>query len=172
MVDHQAPLSMGFPRQEYWSGLPFPSPGDLPNLGTELSSSVLAGGFFPAEPPGKPSFRSIWVNNFYFLCSLNNGRLALNSYFLKIFRQEIIALLIVTNVCIIFWVASLSLVLICFGSWGFVLFVLPRGLQYWTRAPGNGRLGVLTTGWPGNSWFLKYFTTLSYCYAPSLQNSG
>ena len=35
---HQAPLPMGFPRQEYWSGLPFPPPGDLPNLGMEPSS--------------------------------------------------------------------------------------------------------------------------------------
>ena len=37
----QASLSMGFSRQEYWSGLPFPSPGDLPNPGTERSSTVL-----------------------------------------------------------------------------------------------------------------------------------
>ena len=47
-VPHQAPLSMGFPRQEYWSGLPFPSPGDLPNPGIEPRSHkslALAGGF-------------------------------------------------------------------------------------------------------------------------------
>ena len=42
----QAPLSTGFPRQEDWSGLPFPSPGDLPDPGIKLSSSVSAGGFF------------------------------------------------------------------------------------------------------------------------------
>ena len=42
----QAPLSMGFPRQEYWSGLPFPSPGDLPDPGIEPTSPALAGGFF------------------------------------------------------------------------------------------------------------------------------
>ena len=53
-VAHQIPLSMGFPRQEYWSGLPFPSPGDLPNPGTELASPALAGRFFTNEPPGKP----------------------------------------------------------------------------------------------------------------------
>ena len=44
---------MGFPRQEYWSGLPFPSPGDLPNSGIDLTSFVfpaLAGGFFTTEP--------------------------------------------------------------------------------------------------------------------------
>ena len=53
-VAPQAPLSMGFPRQEYWSGLPFPSPGDLPNPGTEPVSPALAGGFFTTEPSGLP----------------------------------------------------------------------------------------------------------------------
>ena len=50
----QAPLSMGFPRQEYWGGLPFPSAGDLPDPRTEPTSPALAGGFFTAEPPRKP----------------------------------------------------------------------------------------------------------------------
>ena len=48
-VPHQAPLSMEFPRQEYWSGLPFPTPGDLPGPGikpTSLASPALAGRFF------------------------------------------------------------------------------------------------------------------------------
>ena len=56
-VAHQAPLSMGFSRQEYWSGLPFPSPGDLPIPGIEpssLTSPALAGVFFTTEPLGKP----------------------------------------------------------------------------------------------------------------------
>ena len=53
-VAHQAPLSMGFPRQEYWNRLPFSSPGDLPNPGIELTSPALAGRFFTTEPPGKP----------------------------------------------------------------------------------------------------------------------
>ena len=53
-VASQAPLSMGFPRQEYWSRLPFPSPGDLPDPGIEPISPTLAGGFFTTEPPGKP----------------------------------------------------------------------------------------------------------------------
>ena len=43
---------MGFPRQEYWSGLPFPSPGDLPDPGTESRSPASAGGLFASEPPG------------------------------------------------------------------------------------------------------------------------
>ena len=54
---HQAPLSMGFPRQEYWSGLPFPSPGDLldPDIKPRsLMSPALAGRFFTTESPGKP----------------------------------------------------------------------------------------------------------------------
>ena len=47
----QVPLSMQFPRQEYWNVLPFPSPEDLPNPGTELASLGFVGGFFTAEPP-------------------------------------------------------------------------------------------------------------------------
>jgi len=45
---------MEFSRQEYWSGLPFSTPGDLPNPGTQPVSPAWAGGFFTAEPPGKP----------------------------------------------------------------------------------------------------------------------
>ena len=53
-VAHQAPLSMGFPRQEYWSGLTFPPPRDLPDPVIKPMSSALGGGFFTAELPGKP----------------------------------------------------------------------------------------------------------------------
>ena len=53
-VAHQAPLSMGFSRQEYWSGVPCPSPGDLPNPGTEPRSPTLQVDSSPFEPPGKP----------------------------------------------------------------------------------------------------------------------
>ena len=52
-VARQAPLSMGFPRLEHWSGLLVPSPGDLPDPGTELASLARAGRFFTTEPPGK-----------------------------------------------------------------------------------------------------------------------
>ena len=54
----QAPLSMGFPRQDYWSGLPFPSPGDLPDPGIEPASSsspALAGGFCTIAALGSPA---------------------------------------------------------------------------------------------------------------------
>ena len=60
-VAHQAPLSMGFPRQEYWSGLPFPPPGDLSNPGmepTSLASPVLAGRLFTTSTTIKASVDS------------------------------------------------------------------------------------------------------------------
>ena len=50
----QAPLSMGFIQQVYWSGLPFLSPGDLLDPGIEPPSPALTGGFFTTEPAGKP----------------------------------------------------------------------------------------------------------------------
>ena len=53
-VAHQAPLSLGFPKQEYWNGFPFPSPGVLPDPGIEAESPALGGGFFTTESPGKP----------------------------------------------------------------------------------------------------------------------
>ena len=53
-VTHQTPQSMEFSRQEYWSGLPLPSPGDLPNPGTEPGSPALQADALPSEPPGKP----------------------------------------------------------------------------------------------------------------------
>ena len=54
IVAYQASLSMGFSRQEYWSGLPFPSPGDLPDPGIEPRSPVLRADTLLSEPPGKP----------------------------------------------------------------------------------------------------------------------
>ena len=53
-VDLQAFLSLGFSKQEFWSGLPFLTLGDLPNPGIKPMSPALASGFFTAEPPGKP----------------------------------------------------------------------------------------------------------------------
>ena len=53
-VAHQAALSMGFPRQEYWNGLPFPSPGYLSNPGIKPVSPPWQADSLPSEPPGKP----------------------------------------------------------------------------------------------------------------------
>ena len=63
-VAHQASPSMGFSRQEYWSGLPFPSPGDLPYPGTEPRSPTLEADTLTSEPPGKP-----WCLNYNYSVS-------------------------------------------------------------------------------------------------------
>ena len=55
-VAYQAPPSMGFSRQAYWSGLPFPSPGDLPDPGIEPRSPALQVDTLTSEPPGKPIY--------------------------------------------------------------------------------------------------------------------
>ena len=60
-IAQQAPLSMGFSRQEYWSGLPFPSPGDLPNSGLKPRSPALQADSLPAEPQGKPINKHISI---------------------------------------------------------------------------------------------------------------
>ena len=58
-VAHQSPRSTGFSRQEYWSGLPFPSPGNPPDPGTEPMSSALVGGFCTTELSGKANYSYI-----------------------------------------------------------------------------------------------------------------
>ena len=63
---HQAPLSTGFSRQEYWSGLPFTPPGNLPDPGIQPGSPALAGRFFTAKPFQKPHFPNAHMH----ICSL------------------------------------------------------------------------------------------------------
>ena len=63
-VAQQAPLSMGFSRQEHWSGLPFPPPGDLPDSGIEHRSPALQADALTFEPPGKPIFACLYIYNF------------------------------------------------------------------------------------------------------------
>ena len=60
-VAHQAPPSMGFSRQEYWSGLPFPSPGDLPHPGIKPRSPALQADALTSEPPRKPKIRKFKI---------------------------------------------------------------------------------------------------------------
>ena len=67
-VTHQAPLSLRFSRQDYWSGLPYPPPGDVPISGIEPTSpaaSTLQGDSFTAEPPGKPIYTIFIMKNNY-----------------------------------------------------------------------------------------------------------
>ena len=74
----QAPLSMGFSRQEYWSELSFPSPGDLPDPGINPTSPALAGEFFTTEQPGKLIFslnvHKVYLAIFSPLSVLQQGR--------------------------------------------------------------------------------------------------
>ena len=70
-VVHQAPLSMGFLRRDYWSGLPFPSPWNLPNPGIKPTSPALAGRFFTTERLGSPCLKPIIflkIANFLVIC--------------------------------------------------------------------------------------------------------
>ena len=69
-VPCQASLSTEFSRQEYWSRLTFPSPGDLPNPGIEPASPALAGGFFITEPPRKPRGCLTSTRSYHFLGSV------------------------------------------------------------------------------------------------------
>ena len=67
-VVHQAPPSMAFPGQEYWSRLPFSSPADVPDPGIKPTSPALAGGFFFPEPPEEPA--SMNISSVQLLCQL------------------------------------------------------------------------------------------------------
>ena len=72
-VAYQAPLSMGFSRQEYWSGLPFPSPGHLPNPGIKPGSPTLEADTLTSEPPGKPKqMLSLGIYNVFVYCCCCN----------------------------------------------------------------------------------------------------
>ena len=78
-VAHQAPPSMGFSRQEYWSGLPFPSPGDLPNPGIKPRSPALQADALTSEPPGKPKRKG--GNLILFPPVMSQGHLLTHLYF-------------------------------------------------------------------------------------------
>ena len=66
-IARQAPLSMEFSRQGYWSRLPFPTPGDLPDPGIKPAALALAGRFFTTETPGKPNHSELGVTKDYVL---------------------------------------------------------------------------------------------------------
>ena len=85
-VAHQAPPSMEFPRQEYWSGLPFPSPGDLPDPGIEPGSLSLQADGLPSEPPGVPiRFRVERIQRINRSCKpyLSRNTSSVNKHFLS-----------------------------------------------------------------------------------------
>ena len=69
-VAHQAPLSLEFPRQEHWSGLPFPSLGDFPDPGIEPVSPALADGLFTTEPAENQIHECVGKKCFYLLLDI------------------------------------------------------------------------------------------------------
>ena len=71
-VAYQAPLSLGFSKQEYWSWLPFPSPGDLPNPGIEPGSPILQADALPSEPPGKSMPICDRTGTHFYACELRD----------------------------------------------------------------------------------------------------
>ena len=97
----QASLSMGFSRQEYWSGLPFPPPGDLPDPGIQPSSPVspaLAGRLFTTEPPGKPGFNGTHAGfQFQYWSTLHAYKDLVNTQVLLIEPARPLLTLLVSN---------------------------------------------------------------------------
>ena len=83
----QAPLSMGFSRQEYGSGLPFPSPGDLPNPGIDPGFPTLQADSLTSEPPGKPLWRIVSLLNTFCGPVLHIGSAAVYKYVTRVPRD-------------------------------------------------------------------------------------
>ena len=92
---------MGFSRQEYWSGLTFPSPGDLPDPGTEPGSPALQAVSLPFEPPGKPQ-KELWLFSFVIVTNLHNSYLCILTVFsFGPFRSDIFPeMMYVVKVCV------------------------------------------------------------------------
>ena len=93
-VDHQTPLSMEFSRQEYWSGLLFPSPGDLPDSGIEPESSALKADSLPSEPPAlevkvESFMHQVKVKSWALTVSLYNWTELSDSTVLELERQPL-----------------------------------------------------------------------------------
>ena len=75
-------MSLGFPRQKYWNGSPFPPPGDIPDLGIEPTSPALAGGMFTTELPGDPNHKEDdkWLGQLKVFASIASFYLSFNLY--------------------------------------------------------------------------------------------
>ena len=91
-VAHQAPPSMEFSRQEYWSGLPFPSPGHLPDPGIKPRSPTLQADALPSEPPGK-----ILLNNMEILTNLGMATFPYHKFYLAFFAWLVVSVNLIFN---------------------------------------------------------------------------
>ena len=144
-VAHQASLSMGFYRQQYWSGLPFPSPGDLSHPGIEPESPSLASGFFITEIPGKPLCITQDVS--FLVCFLTG-----HSYFRKFKDFKSILHLLTLSFCPIPFVISSHLV--------------KTMIKHSKMSVKNGFPFNLCAGW---LWFYNPISRFSACWQ-GLQN--
>ena len=140
-VVYQVSLSMGFSRQEYWSGLPFPSPGDLPDPGIKPRSPALQADTLPSEPPGKPVLflcAPIIRDNIHSVCFMYQAYSIL--YALVTCRTQLTA-------------RPLNLLFLSFWreeSWDtWILRNLPKVIN-WVSDHGwiNGRVGIQTEWFP------------------------
>ena len=121
----QAPLSVGLARKEYWSGLPFPSPGDLPDPGIKPMSLSSAGQFFTTKPPRKPKCMIGTLSSLVLVDQVLHGtRIVISKclIFLLIVQQTL------THVFTYLFTPPCPTPTQCL-SWGSTLFVLPGGLQ-------------------------------------------
>ena len=152
-VGCQVSLSMGSPKLEYWSGLPFPSPGNLPNSGTKHTSPALAGRFFTTEPLGKPQYK---VKNLKYLpCSI------VAILFSKYFFASWLLLLPCSLHCLVRWLQLPTNWSLCVSCLLLLLFSYPvmsdslwsHGLQHTMPPCPSPSPEVCPSSCPLHQWF-------------------
>ena len=137
----QAPLSVGFPRQEYWSGLPFLSPGYLPNLGIEPRSPTLQVVSLLSEPPGKSCCYMVKCEPFIAMLNvgghlpLGRGRSTCQLHSFQSSRKSMgIRMEWVTQVCA-HWVVSLRQLVVCYNLWFSIWNIYSNDLVFYDIVP-------------------------------------
>ena len=155
----QAPLSMAFSRQEYWSGLPFPSPGDLPDPGIEPWSPALEADTLTSEPPGKRCAYSrylifaVWISYFpslkLFEACFSNNKRAYKKYKRQGLKQDlnvnqasVSRSLIFTSSCLTVKQIGMS----CFFCWRGSIGVMRKKRWGWSLLSGCKRC-LSSTNW-------------------------
>ena len=120
-VAYQVSPSLGFSRQECWSGLPFPSPGDLPNPGIELGSPALQADALSSQPPGKPGvLLFVSYYGFIFICCSGHSLGPFQSENTCLSAWDIFIFYVFDFLCFLFF----SLEFLFFRDWTFLTFSL------------------------------------------------